>query len=347
MDTTPPARPPRSRQGDRLSRFVFTLNNPTEEEYTTLMETLPAKARWMVMAKEHEAEGTPHLQGAVCLKVQTAWSAIKKWPGFTRVHFETMRGSPEQSLTYCSKEDKAPFIHGDLPKQGKRTDVANAVARIQQGQSVKDLAKDEEGGIAVVKFHKGLTVLRSLLTPVRTEPPRVIWIHGPTGTGKTRCALGSGAILAEQLGFPADSVWLSSGSFRWFNGYDGQCVAVLDDFRAKQLTGAGGFPFFLRLLDRYPMDVEFKGGFVAWVPRVIFVTCPYSPAVAFSKRQEHIPEDIAQLDRRITSVHHFEYTDDASWEQYKRDIVPVPASAPPLEDADSDLELLGSSSSGE
>ena len=96
---------------------------------------------------------------------------------------------------------------------------------------------------------------------------------------------------------------MSSGGLRWFDGYDGQTVAVLDDFRAKQCPNFG---FFLRLLDRYEIDVEFKGGFAKWVPRVIFITCPFNPDEAFSKRKQYYPEDLRQLHRRITKVIQFE-----------------------------------------
>lgn len=103
-----------------------------------------------------------------------------------------------------------------------------------------------------------------------------------------------------------DDIWISSGGLRWFDGYDGQYVAIFDDFRNKDV--AAGFAFFLRLLDRYPVAVEFKGGFAAWVPRVIFITCPYSPTRCFAKHGQVVPpEDLGQLDRRITRTFEFEH----------------------------------------
>ena len=58
----------------------------------------------------------------------------------------------------------------------------------------------------------------------------------------------------------------------WFDGYDGQDTAIFDDFRAS----GNRFSYILRLIDRYPMDVPVKGGFVYWNPGTL-----YSPA------QEH------------------------------------------------------------
>jgi len=299
MDTTPlrlPAsdRTPyaRTKNGQRISRFVFTLPNWTQEEYEKITSI---ECKWMVVGKEVSPEtGTPHLQGACILGKQMAFSTLKTLIG-SRCHIEHMRGKPESSLSYCSKEDLNPFVKGTLPTPGKRNDIHIAAERIVAGESVRDLAHDTEvGAVAIVKYYKGLTVLRSLVQPVRTSAPNVIWLYGPTGTGKTRCALESGRRLS---GSDSD-VWISSGSLRWFDGYDGQPVALLDDFRSKDVR----FAFFLRLLDRYPMSVEFKGGFVNWIPSTIFITCPYDPVECFATRNQYKPEDIKQLQRRIKKV---------------------------------------------
>jgi hypothetical protein len=75
--------------------------------------------------------------------------------------------------------------------------------------------------------------------------PRIIWLCGPTGCGKTRRAFDM---------MPLDT-WINNGSCQWFDGYRGQSLVILDDFRKEQLPREGGFGWFLRLLDRYPMDV--------------------------------------------------------------------------------------------
>jgi len=41
------------------------------------------------------------------------------------------------------------------------------------------------------------------------------------------------------------------------------------------------FPFFLRLLDRYPIEVPIKGGHANWIPEVIIITCPRPPSQEF------------------------------------------------------------------
>lgn len=212
-----------------------------------------------------------------------------------------MRGKPEDSLVYCTKEDSAAFVHGVLPTPGKRTDLVVAVEAIRSGSSLRELAQDDVSAVAVVKFSKGLTILRGLLQQPRTEAPFVFWVHGETGVGKTRSAFES----ARALSSGDDDIWISSGGLRWFDGYDGQSVVIFDEFRAKHVTS---FAFLLRLLDRYPLSVEFKGGFVNWVPRYILITSSKDPDSCFATRKEHVPEDIAQLSRRISRVYHIEHS---------------------------------------
>jgi len=272
---------------DRMRRFVFTLNNWTEEEYKAVTSI---DCKWMIVGKEQGQEGTKHLQGAVVLGKQLGFKKIKQLPGLTRAHIEVMKGSVAENICYCSKEDKAPFVKGNPPAQGKRSDLKEVVEMIRAGDRLEDLIEKDKGE-AIVKFSRGLMTLRSLCRGKRdrSKPPTVIWLRGATGTGKTRVC----ADISEQL-FEGD-YWISSGSLRWFDGYDGQRVAILDDLRAKDVS----FNFLLRLLDRYPLQVEFKGGFVNWNPEVIFITAPWGPREMWNLRTE---EQLDQLSRRVTHL---------------------------------------------
>jgi len=287
-----PIRTPRSQAGQRIRRFVFTLNNYTDEEVEQI-KTL--SCTWLIFGKEvAPSTGTPHLQGACVIGRQVAFSQVKTWPGFARSNLQVMCGTPQQCRVYCSKEDPDFYETGVIPlDNGKQTTLTAVVARVRAGESLADLARDEEGGVCVVKFSKGLTVLRSCLVPPRTQPPTVIWLHGPTGAGKTREAVNFAEKHFGQFNF-----WISSGGLRWFDGYDGHKVAIFDDFRPKHVSH---FSFLLRLLDRYPVQVEIKGAFIQWVPHYIFITAPGDARETWSYST---PENLAQLERRIT--HSFE-----------------------------------------
>lgn len=80
----------------------------------------------------------------------------------------------------------------------------------------------------------------------------------------------------------------------------GQKVAIFDDFRPWWCR----FDYLLRLLDRYPMQVPVKGGFVNWVPEHIIITAPQRWSDMFTG-EFRTPEDLAQLGRRIHHCVHF------------------------------------------
>lgn len=292
-DAAAPEQPLRRHQ-QRHRRIVFTLNNYTDYEYKNLTEWCTGRCVWMVIGKETGENGTPHLQGAMCFGKAYLFTTIKAWDGLKRAHIEGMRGSPQASLEYCSKQDKNPFIWGKMPEQGKRTDITMACDILSGGATMEELAS--ENGAVVVKYFKGLTVYKSLIAPPRQlMAPTVYWLYGKTGTGKTRCAIELGNLCHP------NSVWISNDSLQWFDGYDGQTCAIFDDFRPKGVR----FNFLLRLLDMYPLRVPIKGAYVAWRPELIFITTPNSIECTFAKRAEHIPEDIAQLERRITRTFYF------------------------------------------
>jgi len=102
----------------RLRRFVFTVNNWTEEELQSIKDFGTTRCRWMICAKETGEGGTSHLQGGALLTSQISFSTLKKFKGFERAHLENMYGRPEDTLSYCSKQDADPFIVGELPSPG-------------------------------------------------------------------------------------------------------------------------------------------------------------------------------------------------------------------------------------
>jgi len=285
----PPAPRKPHKNGKRMSNFVFTLNNYTEDEVASLKSIDDVK--WLIFGKEVGRDGTPHLQGACVLGKQLAFTTIKKMPGLNRAHIEPMRGKPVDSLVYCSKEDKEPYQFGSLPQPGKRNDLHDVVQLMKEGNSIRDIVNsDNIAAIAcVVKYPRGLTFLANLARGERREAPIVIWICGPTGIGKTRSATEFAELVAD------GDYWMSAGSLRWFDGYDGQRLVILDDFRTKHIE----FSMLLRLLDRYSLRVEVKGGYVNWLPQFIVVTAPFGPKEMWNLRRD---EDLEQLARRVTHV---------------------------------------------
>lgn len=248
----------------------------------------------------------------MCLGKQVAFATIKNWPPFRTAHIVPMNGSAQDSLVYCTKEDKDALVFG-TPPGGKIKALDEGISRIRNGHSLRDIAVADEIGARAIAVHgRGLNMLRSLMAPARNvqSPPTIVWLHGPTGHGKSRLSFEFGTLLMGPGRFPWQS---STPDLQWFDGYDGQEVAILEDFRSKGVK----FHFVLRLLDRYPMQVPYKGGFVNWSPAFIFITTPKCPAETFEARAQHRPEDIQQLLRRITHV--FDFGNPAEVELFRHE----------------------------
>lgn len=297
--------PIRTQAGTRLRRFVFTLNNYTELELAEAKQAIIDNCSWGIIGRETGDSNTPHLQGAAILLKQMTFTAVRKL--FPRAHIETMRGTPEQSLDYCSKQDVNAWMHGLLPNPGKRKDLDEVADAISKGASMRDISVSHP--TSVIKYSRGITILRSLRANPRNpnNPPSIYWLFGPTGTGKTRSAWNWGcSTFGEE-----ETVIIADQSLHWFDGYDGQKCAIIDDFRSKGVS----FAFLLQVLDRYPLQVPFKGGFVNWCPEVIFITTPYSVEASFITRKTHLPEDIRQLKRRLTAIVEYPLTGTIGLEQ--------------------------------
>ena len=111
----------------RVARYCFTLNNYTEEELLSVTEFAKSKdAKYLVFGKEKGESGTPHLQGFVILATSQRFNWVKNKLG-TRAHIEIARGKSEQAADYCKKENDFQEF-GTFPnKQGKRTDIEEAI----------------------------------------------------------------------------------------------------------------------------------------------------------------------------------------------------------------------------
>lgn len=198
-------------------------------------------------------------------------------------HVELAKGNEQQNVKYCTKESSrvlGPWTIGEEAKQGRRTDI----------EDVRELVKSGKGMVEICDVASSYQSLRTAevllkyLERQRDFKPDVRWYHGSTGGGKTRSAF-------EE--FP--KAWISNKDGKWFDGYDAHEVAIFDDFRKDFCT----FHELLRILDRYPYRIPYKGGFRQFLAHTIIITCPWAPDVLYDNRSQ---EDIGQLMRRIDSV---------------------------------------------
>ena len=233
--------------------------------------------------------GTPHLQGFCSFSTRKTLQSIRTiiLPQGSSAHFEVARGTPAQASNYC-KKDGAFTELGQLPKgRGTRSDLALLSERIREGASSKEIETEFPGQF--IRYRANiLASIREKIQP-RTWETNVIVLWGRSGAGKTRTVFDYHAI---------EHIWVH-GSGKWFDGYDGHEIALFDDYTGSEFK----LGFLLKLLDRYPMRVEVKGGFVQWVPKMIYFTSNKDPETWYPNVSE---QHRAALFRRFTQVQHFE-----------------------------------------
>nr|WAE42493.1 MAG: replication associated protein [Cressdnaviricota sp.] len=243
----------------RSRSYVFTWNNPTLGPLPSTEDHLRSlQYSYITYGREVGEQGTPHLQGYIHFINAKTLNAVRAL--FTGAHVELLRGTSLQAITYCQKE-------GDYYEDGQRP-VDPGLREKIRWQEAWDSAK--RGAIEEIDPDIRVRCYSGLLRIYRdyAEPPAEldgvcgIWVWGRAGSGKTSAVLAAYASAYQK------------NASKWWDGYRGQTVAVLDDI------GHSEAPWITRFLkiwaDRYPFMGESKGSSQLIRPHRFVVTSQYS-----------------------------------------------------------------------
>ncbi|AXF52349.1 MAG: putative viral replication protein [Cressdnaviricota sp.] len=292
-----------SRYQAQGKNWVFTINNPTFTDAPE--EAMKGDYKYLIYQHEQGEKGTIHYQGYVMFKSNKRLAALKKYHG--HAHWELRKGSHQQAKDYCSKEEtrvNGPFEFGEAPAQGKRTDLDEVKSTLDAGGNIQDVA--EQHFTSFIKYERGIKSYMSLGSKPRDFKTQVFVCYGPTGTGKTMYC----------TNMAPDAYWYyPQAEGKWWDGYHGQDDVIIDEF-----YGQIRWFSLLRLLDRYAMQVEVKGGTVNFAPKRIFITSNKFPAEWYDSAKYSFPT----LQRRIE---HFLY-----FPKFGQCFADMMRDAPPLPD---------------
>lgn len=315
----PPEEPkPFKGRGPVKTTWMFTVPNYTEESVELLQKLGREECVYMCFGKEiAPTTGTPHLQGFCILKRKQYYTYFKTiigkqiWPVFWRV-----RGSPEANKKYCSKtrvQDKVPnewfWESGPCPKgQGRRTDLDDFIELAKEYGLVR--AVQELPG-PYIRYHQGLMKALRVISPEhamleapRSTMPHCTYIYGAdTGTGKSAMS-GTWPQPIYYVDKPT-----GKGAY-WFDGYIPlyHKTVVFEEVRGADCK----LEYLLRLLDRKPMQVQYKGGFSQLNSPYIVMNSNVRHSELYMKVFENHPKQVQALGRRFACVIQFtafrEYT---------------------------------------
>lgn len=243
--------------------------------------------------------------------------AFKQTLGYNSAHVEVCRSSQAANIDYCSKyeirsqEHPCPTVcWGRKFEQGQRSDLEHAVEMLIEGETMEAVLDMHPG--TFVRYHRGIAAAANLKRNRSVAPRHVTVYFGPTGTGKTETAFGSGE----------DTFVYSPGVMNaWFDGYDGQRKIIFDEFRG-QITWA----HLLSVTDKYPVRVQVKGSSAMILADQLIFTSPVHPINWYPSKLGS-PDSVAQLRRRVNRIvqcavstpgasdGHVDVTDDP-WEDF-------------------------------
>lgn len=265
--------------------YCFTLNNYSNDHKDELKSLFDGGGiLYLVYGEEVGDSGTPHLQGYVAFIARKTFNSVKRaLPNGS--HIEAIKGSPARNVEYCKKD--GVFTEFGTPPigRGQRSDLQVLTERIKSGATFADI--ENEFPAHALRYRRNILASIRDKQPVRDWETEVVVYWGRTGTGKTR----------QVFQFHnRDAIYIHPGD-KWFDGYQGQPVALFDDY-----CGNFKLTYLLKLLDRYPWRVPVKGDYVQWAPRIIYFTSNKDPHDWYANALE---EHQNALFRRIKTITHF------------------------------------------
>ena len=226
--------------------------NMTMEELKVICEDPEQKFIYFLKAQsELTGKRLFHLQLYVEFTKQYSCRQIKKLFKNNGFNCEARKGTQEQAIHYCSREfaedgsrkrieGTEVYTYGSRKSQGKRSDISQVINDCKEGKRLTDIIDDLE--CPSYQSIKCAQLLKGIFSKPRDTKPYVMWIYGETGTGKTRYVFDN-----------YKDIYIKN-STKWWDGYDGHEVILIDDYRRDFMK----FHELLTLTDRYPCRREFK-----------------------------------------------------------------------------------------
>jgi len=253
----------------RAYSWACTISKPTIEQTDFMYEMEARRAdffKWFVCAEERGDENQNiHYQIAFSLKNAKTWTAVRKILNLKDGdHLEEQRATQVSNVLYCKKGiqthaewdefgaegetygDGLVIISefGNPPELGeaKRSQWDDIRRAVENGWNDMDIiARWPQEGIrcagAIAKYRLMVDRSRASWRDVQT-----IYIHGVTGTGKTRS-------VTDKYGYP-NVYRITDYNSGAFDMYDGQDVLVFEEFRSSFRLEQ-----MLNYLDGHPVEL--------------------------------------------------------------------------------------------
>ena len=261
--------------------------------------------------------GMKHFHVIICCRnqVRSRNGQILEIKGI-KPHIEKINNNLKKIIQYVLKEGNAEELNKEqCPFKLELMTKEEKNKLLLTGDLKRAFLDGTIGAVEVIRAYKIRGIFEMQAKPEPFKKKLILWFKGETGEGKTRTAVE----IAEKYQL---DYWMSNETLKWFDGFNGQQLAIIDDFRKSML---GDWNYLLRLLDGYNLVVQVKGGYNKWNPRIVIITTPATPAECFQwvnksgEIQDWDRQD--QLERRLTFEDEEQVYNFPLWDEDKKRLI--------------------------
>lgn len=298
------------RVGHRARNFLFTLNNPTDQESALFVRLLGEPElrlrraiRYIVFQTEQGENGTRHFQGYVEFTKSMRLNAVKQALGTNRIACFARRGSQRQARAYVTKEDTridGPRGEAGIPAvQNTKEAMLELTQDLRDGKGISDVL--QQYPVQALLHRQKIVDEFLFLQPDRDWPMDIEIYVGASGTGKSTTAKRNNP-KAYHCPWPTGGRW-------WWPNYLGQECIILDEFRHQIKMDV-----MLKLFDRHPWHLEAKGQQFKMASKKIIITTNIDPRDWYPKLDADTKDPLRRRIQEFAKIYDFE--EDCSYPDF-------------------------------
>lgn len=306
-------------------KYMITIQHPLDKGFDhdmirDIVSTM--KPSYWCMCDEIATTGTPHTH--VFLYRQSAIRIDTIQRKFPACHYDSCLGTCAENRDYLTKSgkwadsDKAETSvpgtfeeFGEMPteREEKNPRDADLIDAIEAGQTTAEIIRNDPS----LAFRSNeIDVLRQTLTTerfkVENREIKVIYLFGPTASGKTRSIFDAHSASAVCR---ITNYGTSQGGVK-FDGYHGQPVLVFEEFHSQI-----PLPDMLNYLDCYPLMLPARYSDRVACYTTVYMTSNISLTEQYPLAQQVDHATWAAFIRRITKV--IEFLEDGTTIEHNPD----------------------------
>lgn len=241
-------------------------------------------------------QGNYHLQCYLETNKAVSRRTVKMYLNCNEAANVLIPNDPDAADKYTRKQDETfvggPYCYGTRSVNGVSSNYMFAVEAAKQRMPLHQII--ENFPLIWLRHERSLMSIRLHYALKRTAFPFAIYIHGPSGTGKSYFSKSIASFMNARI-------YRHSYDNNWFHGYDQEEICVFDEYR-----GQFQWSYFLKIVDENEHVVPQKNGYMQFNSPIIVFTSSKPMSHHYQKKAAD-EREWKQMVRRISLT--IEYVD--------------------------------------